>query len=981
MNTEFNNEINAHLTLDGDKVVGIDHRQNMWQSPVNTPRNAAEAYLNEMAPVLGLSRGALANLNNKATHDDPQNAPPAFRLSEEKTFFDATTVGYYQTLNNVPIWGAGLTVTVKHGPSRVLSTVSTSRDDAKGGLPDPKRVETHKRLLAIVKRNALLGEDALEEDDAADRFLNSLLDTEATIKRGKLEEVKARASWKKGRFFMYRYEADKRFTDRPAKEVPIGLEDEGGFQHEHDLRLPLPDVDPSLQEGRYYLVNEVIFERQLSGHGAINWRALVEVGTNSVLYLRALTDHVNGLVFEHAPITTSGDVNNSPDKSNAVQNPFRTDVVLQNLVAPSGGNQALTGTYGTIVEIESPTVAAPAQPTGTDFDFDVRTDQFSAVNAYYHHDRMFRLMEDLGFPVSTYMDGTTFPVRVDHRGLGNVLNAHCVGNGSGITHVCYALANTADTANPIGIATDWRVHLHEVFGHGILYDHVGTANFGFAHSAGDSFAAILSDPWSALADRFATFPGLLASRRHDRDVAAGWGWGGASDAGGYNSEQILCTTMFRIYQSIGGDSTHASRKEFAARMTAYLLLRAIGTLTPATNPSNALGLCNALMAVDLLNWTSEGYYGGAYNKLIRWSFEKQGLFQPAGAPTPVTTAGAPPTVDVYIDDGRRGEYQFQPAHWRNTSIWNRTSADGGLTHQDPIIGATNYAYVKLKNRGSAAASDVTVRGYHTLPGAGLTWPNDFEEFGPAGGITVASVPANNSGEVIVGPFTWSPNINAYGHDCMLMVASCAADPSNVDHITAGESIEEWRLVPNDNNIGQRNVNPVPGAGGIRGLIAAIHDRFFIVRNPFRKPVKGCEVKVKLPAVLEKRGWAIGFKGVANNTFPLALGEKRTLVMQVKAGTDFSAAEIREARDREITMEVLADGILIGGMSYQLDPEMKAPNNTEGGGSDDKSSGGNCNKQAQDLLRCLKIDGAQVDKVCITKVSLDIKMDHDCGCKG
>jgi hypothetical protein len=43
---------------------------------------------------------------------------------------------------------------------------------------------------------------------------------------------------------------------------------------------------------------------------------------------------------------------------------------------------------------------------GTDFDFDVRTNNFAAVNAYYHCDRFFRLVGDLGFDIPTYFGGT-----------------------------------------------------------------------------------------------------------------------------------------------------------------------------------------------------------------------------------------------------------------------------------------------------------------------------------------------------------------------------------------------------------------------------------------------------------------------------------------------------------------------------------------------------------------------------------------------
>ena len=122
----------------------------------------------------------------------------------------------------------------------------------------------------------------------------------------------------------------------------------------------------------------------------------------------------------------------------------------------------------------------------------------------------------------------------------------------------------------------------------------------------------------------------------------------------------------------------------------------------------------------------EGLAGGAYHKVLRWAFEKQGLYQPAGAPTPVVSEGAPPAVDVFIDDGRGGQYTFLANHWSTTDIWNRTTVgDGGGVHEHPIVGATNYAYVKIKNRGTASATNIVVRGFHALPGVGLVYPGDW----------------------------------------------------------------------------------------------------------------------------------------------------------------------------------------------------------------------------------------------------------------
>ena len=115
--------------------------------------------------------------------------------------------------------------------------------------------------------------------------------------------------------------------------------------------------------------------------------------------------------------------------------------------------------------------------------------------------------------------------------------------------------------------------------------------------------------------------------------------------------------------------------------------------------------------------------------MIRWAFEKQGLYQPFGAPMPISTEGQPPPIDVYIDDGRHGEYQYQPVHWECQAIWNRRHPDGLTTHEDPVVGTTNYAYVKIKNRGKSKAQGVKVKAFHANPTIGLVYPNDWQPMG------------------------------------------------------------------------------------------------------------------------------------------------------------------------------------------------------------------------------------------------------------
>lgn len=1076
----YDPQLKARLTLDdAQRVRGINHLDELWPAEEQAPRKAAISYLQAVSETLEVPKEQLEYAHQPVSFFNPRSQETQLRLSEEKRFFDSTTQGFYQTHLNVPVWAAGVTVTVKHNPTRVVSAANTTLDKVDAKLPSEEVIERWRKIMdrpepRLIRRDrdgfidsTAGGMDDENEETETGAFVGEVLSGYA-FKRSTAKAVTEarerarRARVLSGRFFIYRYDPEARLRDRSGQAPETGgnrraPEDASPLAVEPDPTLPLPPVDEQIEPGRDYLVAELVFFYPTDEWGEINWRALVELETGSVLYLRPLAAHVNGLVFHEDPISESGNTANGPTSTNATLNPFRDDVVLPNLDAPVGGNQSLSGTHVALNDEESPSPGLPTEPTGTDFDYAVRSDDFAAVNAYYHANRFFDLVEDLGFPLATYFDGTTFPVPVDPRGLGTKINAHCVGTGSGIDHLCYALADLTNTSQPIGIATDWRVHLHELGGHGILHDHVGGPNFGFAHSAGDSMAIILADPESQAPDRFLLAPFVPAvSRRSDRGVAewsvasiavtsggsgyttrpnvtvsggggAGatafvpswglsggsvtavlvglpgtgftsaptvsfsggggsgasatatlgtWAWSGGMDLGGYRSEEILSTTLFRIYRSIGGDSGSLGRRQFAARFMAYLILRTVSTLTPATNPGGPLALANAMMATDLLNWTSEGVDGGAYGKVIRWSFEKQGLYQP-GSPAPgtVTTEGNPPTVDVYIDDGRAGEYPYLSNHWSTTTIWNRLSDDGLTTHQPPVLGTTNYAYVKIKNRGTQQAQNVVVHGYHTKPSAGLLWPDDFEAFGTAQ-LPAGTLNPNNTEEKIIGPFAWTPNINAYGHDCMLMIVSATNDPSNVDHFTAGEVIPEWRLVPNDNNVGQRNVNPVPAGSGTGGLIAGLHGFPFWVRNPNpRRAV--IDIQVKLPDVLSQRGWRLGFEGLRSNRFSLASREQRELTLALVPGAEFDPADVQAAGDADIVVTARADGGVIGGMVYRLDPDMKEPANVPGGRPDRGTE--RCREHAGRLLDCLNVRDHDICKVRVKKVTVDITMDDDDCC--
>lgn len=980
MNEQYRPDLRANIVVDDAGVVRqILHHDRRWFSEAQTPARAGLEYLREHADVLGIGRAELEFAHDRVSYRSPRAEDTAFRLAEEKQQFDATTLAYAQTHLNIPVWRKGVTVRVKGNPTRVVASTNTALQEVSAALPPEEVIDRWQRMFDSIDRRSV-GED--RPADAIDRTVRNAVglaaskEARSAAASASLARQATGIRVNRGRFYVYRYDPDERQSPRPKDVKDSELE-----ANESLPTLPLPPVPSSIEPGGDYVVAELLFTFPVAGIPGLNWRALLEVETNAVLYLRALVSGVDGLVFTADPYTATGDLTNSPDQPNSVLNPLRTDVTLQNLSAPAAGVQSLTGTNVQIADDDAPAIAPPDEATGTDFDYNVRTDDFAAVCTYYHLDRLFETIEDLGFPLGTYFDGTAFPVRADHRASysdpnGIERNAFCSGDaqGDGIGLVGYMLSDLTDTANPLGRAVDGYVHWHEVAGHGILWDHVESPNFGFAHSAGDGLAGIHFDPESQLRElglvqrfQYAPFRGL--DRWMNRDVASGWAWGGTNDVGGYNSEQILATCHFRLYRAVGGDSASLTRRRFASRVVTYLILRAVGELTPMSNPSTPLAWCNELMAADLEDWTSEGLSGGAYNKVIRWAFEQQGLFQPAGAPTPVTSIGAPPEVDVYIDDGRAGEYQYQAVHWNNPSIWNRQAPDGLVGHQPAIEGATNYAYVKVKNRGTTDAANVNVKGYHSLPGAGLTWPTDFTAMSPALGLNAASIAANNGSEVVLGPFEWVPNVNAYGHDCVLMIASVAGDPSNVDNFVGGDSIAEWRLVPNDNNVGQKNVQLVPGGGGMEGLLAGLADRFFMAGNTFRVPAT-MALDVSLPRVLVAKGWKIRFPGIPGTSFRLDPGERRRVAIEMVPGQEFTAVDIEGTTDREIRIELAANGMPIGGMTYVLDPAMKRPPERLDARRD-------CRDAADDLLDCLDLPGGRVRDVKVRRVSLDLCLDEEC----
>src|SRR4029079_3164515 len=95
-----------------------------------------------------------------------------------------------------------------------------------------------------------------------------------------------------------------------------------------------------------------------------------------------------------------------------------------------------------------------------------------------------------------------------------------------------------------------------------------------------------------------------------------------------------------------------------------------------------------------------------------------GAFKRSDALGAAGNKGGPPDVDVYIDDGRHGDYQYV-RNYSTTDIWSRktlysTPPTRRGANQDLKANRDNYIYVLIKNRGAKGDTAVTSAGHYRV---------------------------------------------------------------------------------------------------------------------------------------------------------------------------------------------------------------------------------------------------------------------------
>lgn len=596
--------------------------------------------------------------------------------------------------------------------------------------------------------------------------------------------------------------------------------------------------------------------------------------------------HVQENLFEQDPASVAGlhtiveaRANRSPEELSA----FTELCDLPGLVA--GNPVTLTDDLGQVEVRESELLGGnPARqkqvylPLGGH----PRTDDFAALSSYMHARLLFDRMRTYGLSPEEYFKFANLPLLVRYRATispgpgkdGRTVNAAVdydppsseFGQPKDETQdlrkplqVRFALGDlrrSFSQREPLGVATDPRWAWHE-FGHVLLAARTGGLELPFVHSVGDALAAVACDPQSRLATfqggrfRGLTFPWAHISRRHDRSAFLGWSWSGTfhrqgrmpdytsnRQRKGYQSEQILSSSLFRLYRCLGGDTLLAPDgagerfPDTAARLRAadyviYLVLKAMEAFPPAIAGSieSPVQFADALIRADCdtLPETNPALplhdrVGGWARKVIEWAFETQGLSRVLDDDTVNDRPGEPPNVDVFIpnlrplDEGGAGGYMPVSLDWHGAGPL--ATEPHWLARQPEGIRINNRRVaITVHNRGRSQADNVRVRAWWArwnagappwAPGAWAANANDPTWTELKGPNHQRDIPAGGSYQF---PESSDKLPHQAGRYVVLAAALCADDHPSINAdaypylATATNPTPLIDLVAGDNNLG------------------------------------------------------------------------------------------------------------------------------------------------------------------------------------
>ncbi len=294
-------------------------------------------------------------------------------------------------------------------------------------------------------------------------------------------------------------------------------------------------------------------------------------------------------------------------------------------------------------------------------------------------------------------------------------------------------------------------------------------------------------------------------------------------------------------------------------------------------------------------------------------------------------------VDVFLRDNRldwgntqrRSSHQFPSGFinwWESVDVKvdappyqlssSANASDfANLKNEDPISGLKNRVYVRVRNRGPSAASNVKVTLRYGFAGTSLPrWPSGWGSSQTIGQKTISTVPY--SGSSVAGgtsdpaqvvQFDWTAPAPKTGqpspnHFCLLTeLSGVSADPSSPP------SGPLRNVVPTENNFSLNNVSVV----NTTTTVGVYADSFYVA-NPYDQAIE-TEVTLNVP-----EGWDVALANVpSGQPFTLDEGERRLAVLRVYPPTAVLNGE------ETGTVEVMQEALFgenerqdIGGLTYR-----------------------------------------------------------------
>lgn len=762
------------------------------------------------------------------------------------------SVRYLQYFKKVPVYGALVVVNVGKDQGNVLSFYNNF-DYSISDRFNTKPTKTEKDAYGIIENT--------------------------------LAKIFEKVDLKGCKLFIYRH-----------RVLPGDIEVETGLEKRPDAKRievlkKIPTRTP--KEGELVLAWRVIADVKAPLFTSLE--LLVDAKTGDIILVRDRGDYVSGTgkVFIPDPVTSSGNTSLCTSTPGSLAptttfDPERKDVTFLGLdPADSNGKYHLKGTYCCIKDDESPTHAPPSENT-PDFNYSTNNRDFLAVMVYYWIDTVQRFIQN----VLSVADAADYQIEVDPQGMSSVDNSHFVpGTTPGNGRLAFGEGGAPD-------ASDAAVILHE-YGHAIHEDQEFTGATDLKEGFADIFAHLFLDrfnPNQILRDHVMPFdnnPNCSYHWNANRRVNLSESYSDTnySSYGAYFKGSIWATTVWQIYLALGGASVYQNKRNWAADLVLKLHLEAnVGYSNITTGYTAAyanhqrLAEAFEMASYALNNWRS--IPNGLFHKVIRDYFINRGLFDQLD-------------VDVYIDDGRNGGYDYLEAFWNcQDLVVRRNSTDSPtMGHEQPIVNQPNYLWVKVKRKGTGNPGTVNVKAFSCSPGTGLSWPTHWTASSPA---SLSATTLATATEEWVGPFEFTPT--EVNHACVFAIVEAANDSANTQNLVG--NVPHWMLISFDNNIAQRNLSPVPGGGGkqVRG--------FRVINSTDHFASVSLDVIHDLP-----KGWQLDFDVPDIKNIPLAPYAERWVNLRVKI---LPEQEFLSTSERaRVTIISLINGIPDGGMTFEF----------------------------------------------------------------